>query len=141
MHEMRQLSWPSAAFWTPSSSDTTMTAKAALFLLLLTTLPQVQSLPQILSDARDRCVELKASHLQDNDVVVTNVSYIEASVLNETGTTNAFSFCRLASRLAYGSNDTLNFEVWLPDDTEYNGRYLTVGTLMHISLEWWRRDG
>lgn len=49
----------------------------------------------------------------------------------ETGVsgTNNVSFCRVMGRIAYGRqrNDTLNFELWLPDSSDYNERYLSVG--------------
>lgn len=43
--------------------------------------------------------------------------------------TNNISLCRVVGTIAYGEsrNDTLTFELWLPDNTNYNGRYLSVG--------------
>lgn len=42
---------------------------------------------------------------------------------------NSYAICRIVGTIAYGEeqNDTLNFEVWLPDSTGYNGRYMSVG--------------
>ncbi|GME37904.1 tannase and feruloyl esterase [Neofusicoccum parvum] len=136
---MYQFSWPGATFWPFSSTTSISTGSAArssassvaaaLLLFLLAPLPRVQSIPQTLPHARDRCTELKARHLQGNDLIVTNATFVDAYALNVSGTLNVLPLCRLASQLAYGSNDTLNFEVWMPHDVEYNGRYLAVGTL------------
>lgn len=122
---MRQFSWPAQSFWPSTTASSAKTT--TLLLCLLASLPQAQSIQQLLPDPRDRCAEIKARHPQDNDLIVTNATFVEAHALNLSGTFNALPFCRLASRLAYGSNDSLNFEVWLPDDVEYNGRFLAVG--------------
>lgn len=106
---------------------TNIISGAALLLLLLTPLPQAQAVPHVLASPRARCAELKDKHPQGGDLFVTGVTFIDAFALNVSGTLNTRPFCRLASQLAYGSDDTLNFEVWLPDDVEYNGRYLAVG--------------
>ncbi|KAK0664813.1 putative feruloyl esterase B-1 [Lasiodiplodia hormozganensis] len=95
--------------------------------LLLALLPQVQSVPNLLENPRARCLELKDKHLQEGDVIITGAAFVDALTLNVSGTLNAHPFCRVASQLAYGSDDTLNFEVWLPGDAGYNGRYLAVG--------------
>lgn len=95
--------------------------------LLLALLPQVQSVPNLLENPRARCLELKDKLLQEGDVIITGATFVDALTLNVSGTLNAHPFCRVASQLAYGSDDTLNFEVWLPGDAGYNGRYLAVG--------------
>ncbi|OJD29150.1 tannase and feruloyl esterase [Diplodia corticola] len=106
---------------------TSIVSGAALLLLLLAPRAQAQSSPFVLGSSRARCAELKEKHPPDGDIVVTGVTFIDAFALNVSGTFNTRPFCRLASRLAYGSDDVLNFEVWLPDNVEYNGRYLAVG--------------
>ncbi|EKG18267.1 hypothetical protein MPH_04462 [Macrophomina phaseolina MS6] len=132
--EMPQFSWPVRSS-ASSAKATTTTTTLVLFLLAL--LPQVWSIPQLLPDPRDRCAELSVQHpAQDGGrLVVINATFVEAHALNISGTLNALPFCRLASRLAYGSNDFLTFEVWLPDDVEYNGRFLAVGTFPSCTLE------
>ncbi|PVI02662.1 tannase and feruloyl esterase [Periconia macrospinosa] len=44
-----------------------------------------------------------------------------------TGQANQFPFCRVNAQVAYGNNDTLKFEVWLPDAGSYNKRFMAVG--------------
>jgi hypothetical protein len=61
-------------------------------------------------------------------VSIINATFIAASGLNVSGTLNNVSFCRVFAEVAYGDNDTVGFEVWLPDGTQYNGRFLAVGT-------------
>lgn len=135
---MRQFSWPAQSFWPSTTASSAKTT--TLLLCLLASLPQAQSIQQLLPDPRDRCAEIKARHPQDNDLIVTNATFVEAHALNLSGTFNALPFCRLASRLAYGSNDSLNFEVWLPDDVEYNGRFLAVGMSSHAPCRSKHRD-
>ncbi|KAF7531270.1 hypothetical protein G7054_g9036 [Neopestalotiopsis clavispora] len=60
-------------------------------------------------------------------VSIINATSIPASGLNVSGTLNTVSFCRVFAEVAYGDNDTVGFEVWLPDGTQYNGRFLAVG--------------
>ena len=52
---------------------------------------------------------------------------IPNGLTNITG--NKFALCRVTGTIAYGDNgnDTLNFELWLPDKSTYNGRYVAVG--------------
>jgi hypothetical protein len=42
---------------------------------------------------------------------------------------NNVSLCRVIGSIEYGSkgNDTLNFELWLPEISKYNRRYLSIG--------------
>lgn len=62
--------------------------------------------------------------------------HIDASVVNVGALTfpnvtllNSYSACRIIGKIAYGAekNNTLNFEVWLPESSDYNGRYMSVG--------------
>lgn len=47
---------------------------------------------------------------------------------------NTLPLCRVSGAINYGSNknDTLLFEVWLPDATRYNGRYISVGEMVRL---------
>lgn len=42
---------------------------------------------------------------------------------------NNVSFCQIIGNITYGAegNNILNFELWLPGQSNYNGRYLSVG--------------
>ncbi|KAF2996736.1 hypothetical protein E8E13_006227 [Curvularia kusanoi] len=50
------------------------------------------------------------------------IAPIAAQNLTES---NTGPFCRVVGRIPYGANNTLNFEVWLPEE-RYNHRYLSV---------------
>lgn len=56
---------------------------------------------------------------------LANISVVAAQ--NVTVNNNA-TFCRVVGVIPYGPNNTLNFEVWLPEADSYNERYLSVGT-------------
>lgn len=62
-----------------------------------------------------------------------SASTVSAHALNLTGVegTNDIEICRIEGSIAYGAekNNTLHFEVWLPESSGYNGRYLSVGEL------------
>ncbi|KAH7069862.1 putative feruloyl esterase B precursor [Paraphoma chrysanthemicola] len=55
---------------------------------------------------------------------IANISAVAAQNLTET---NTASFCRILGQIPYGPNNTLNFEVWLPEAENYNERYLSIG--------------
>jgi len=56
---------------------------------------------------------------------IAEISAVAAQNITET---NTASFCRVIGLMPYGPNNTLHFEVWLPENEDYNGRYLSVGT-------------
>ena len=60
---------------------------------------------------------------------VVESTLVHAGALNITDVpgSNNFTFCRVLGSIPYGTNDTINFEVWLPSASEYNERYLSVG--------------
>lgn len=41
--------------------------------------------------------------------------------------TNSITFCRVVGEAPYAVNDTVGFELWLPENGAYNGRYVAVG--------------
>lgn len=83
----------------------------------------------------DPCASLQAGadHVVRSHVVViggtANISNVAAQNLT---TSNAFTFCRVVGRMPYGPNNTLNFEVWLPEAESYNDRYLSVGAYLVV---------
>ncbi|KAF2096431.1 tannase and feruloyl esterase [Rhizodiscina lignyota] len=72
-----------------------------------------------------------AHHLGFSKHIQYDSSSLEVGTLNLTGVTgtNNYSLCRVIGTIAYGTkyNNTLNFELWLPDSSNYNGRYLSIG--------------
>lgn len=41
---------------------------------------------------------------------------------------NEVAFCQVVGSVAYGGNETLNFQLWLPDTSIYERRFMAVGT-------------
>ena len=80
-----------------------------------------------LGGRRDACSSLTSGYGAKYTVV--NATLVQAGNLELDGLdgTNNLTFCRVFSQMPYGSNSTLNFEVWLPEGSSYNDRYLSVG--------------
>ncbi|KAH8423685.1 uncharacterized protein LDX57_001442 [Aspergillus melleus] len=78
-------------------------------------------------------LEKQCSHLsgvvssQLEDVQSLHSSFVDVHGMNVSGTLNSIPFCRLQGSVAYPSNNSVNFELWLPDNETYNGRYLSGG--------------
>ncbi|KAJ0331969.1 hypothetical protein COL922a_011647 [Colletotrichum nupharicola] len=60
---------------------------------------------------------------------LTSVSsaLVSANSLNISSVFNSASFCRFNGTVPYPENNTVLFEVWLPESGSYNGRFLAVG--------------
>ena len=79
----------------------------------------------------DSCTSLRHSAdyvVSSSRVNIGGIAEISAVAAQNVTETNAASFCRVVGLMPYGPNNTLNFEVWLPENEKYNGRYLSVGT-------------
>jgi hypothetical protein len=74
--------------------------------------------------SKDRCASLRngVDHIVDANSVVAGALQLESM----TGVNNV-TFCRVRGLMPYGGNNTLNYEVWLPEKSKYNRRYLSVG--------------
>jgi hypothetical protein len=44
-----------------------------------------------------------------------------------SGVSNRVAFCEVVASVGYGGNETLNFQLWLPDTSIYEGRFMAVG--------------
>lgn len=62
-----------------------------------------------------------------NGSVLTNSTWIPAGAKNVSGTFNAAAFCEVSGTVSYSTDDYVVFEVWLPEENAYNGRFLAVG--------------
>lgn len=62
---------------------------------------------------------------------IINSTYISAGSLNVDGVNNAIPFCRVFSTTSYAVNDSVVWQIWLPDTLQYNGRYVSVGKYLH----------
>ncbi|KAG6364232.1 hypothetical protein INS49_005830 [Diaporthe citri] len=62
-----------------------------------------------------------------NRTVLTNSTWIPAGAKNVSGTFNAAAFCEVSGTVSYPADNYVVFEVWLPEENAYNGRFLAVG--------------
>lgn len=62
-----------------------------------------------------------------NGTVLTNSTWIPAGAKNVSGTFNAAAFCEVSGTVSYPGDNYVVFEVWLPEEDVYNGRFLAVG--------------
>jgi len=83
-----------------------------------------------ISVSSQKCNAFTKSGITGNSsVTLINSTLVAEKSLNISNTFNDFPFCRVIAKIAYGDNntDTLNFEVWLPEPEDYNGRFMAVG--------------
>ncbi|KAH8598407.1 tannase and feruloyl esterase [Bisporella sp. PMI_857] len=67
--------------------------------------------------------ESLAQSFAGKKVTIINTALIPA---NSTSG-NEYEYCQVIGKVAYTSNNTLNFNVYLPDATAYTGRFMAVG--------------
>lgn len=58
---------------------------------------------------------------------ISNVAYQPANARNVSGAFNQKGFCEVNATIQYGTADSLDFTLWLPDWVNYEGRFLAVG--------------
>ncbi|KAF2653251.1 tannase and feruloyl esterase [Lophiostoma macrostomum CBS 122681] len=75
----------------------------------------------------DACTSLTSAYGANYTIVNTTLVQAGEFKLDGLDSTNSLTFCRVISKMPYGINSTINFEVWLPESTSYSGRYLSVG--------------
>lgn len=93
-------------------------------------LVHARSVPRALVD----CSSLPSVVLGTGYSITTAESFAAGSV-NASGIINEFDLCRVQGTLTYGPGDvplnngtnTLMWEIYLPDSSDYNGRFIVVG--------------
>ncbi|KAL0931100.1 feruloyl esterase [Colletotrichum truncatum] len=60
-------------------------------------------------------------------LVAVESAFVAANTVNASSIFNTASFCRVNGTIPYPENNTVLFEVWLPEASSYNGRFLAVG--------------
>lgn len=68
-----------------------------------------------------------------SSTVITNSFFVPVGSLNVSNITNIFALCQVTGKVKYGGNETLNFEIWLPDVNAYTGRFMAVGRSSLVS--------
>ena len=96
-------------------------------------LPFGSGAPAPSSSASEQCALFVAHALGTPGYYVYNATHVSEGAYTvpsgfpSQNVSNKVPFCRVEGTVPYGSNDTLNFELWLPDVNRYNGRFLAVG--------------
>ncbi|KAI9730857.1 MAG: hypothetical protein M1834_005575 [Cirrosporium novae-zelandiae] len=62
-----------------------------------------------------------------NGTTVTNSSVVAPGEIISSGYWNNYTLCRVIGSTSYAGGNTVNWELWLPETSNYNGRYLAVG--------------
>jgi len=76
--------------------------------------------------AADSCSDLMTTLLLPNTTITQAQTYTAGQVV--TGTTTApVGLCRVAGTVKPGPQSNVNFEVWIPTDGSWNGKYQQVG--------------
>ena len=57
------------------------------------------------------------------DTTILNTTLVPANSVSG----NNYEYCQVIGKVAYADNNTLNFQVYLPDATAYTGRFMAVG--------------
>lgn len=58
---------------------------------------------------------------------IQSATLIPSGGLNVSNVLNNISFCQVVANVPYAPNDTLSFQLWLPDESIYQGRFMAVG--------------
>ncbi|RMX89513.1 hypothetical protein D0869_00812, partial [Hortaea werneckii] len=61
------------------------------------------------------------------NATISSVAYQPANARNVSGAFNQKEFCEVNTTIGYGTADTLDFTLWLPDWVNYEGRFMAVG--------------
>ncbi|KAL2206393.1 tannase and feruloyl esterase [Sarocladium strictum] len=62
-----------------------------------------------------------------HNATILKTTYYDIGTFNESGVSNEVAFCEVQASVAYSSNATLNFALWLPDADSYSSRFMAVG--------------
>lgn len=55
-----------------------------------------------------------------------------AELTHLSSSADRISYCRVSGSVAYGERDnSVRFELWLPEQKSYNNRFMVVGELLH----------
>lgn len=72
-----------------------------------------------------KCVSLAMGTSNGRGII--NATFIAAGGLSVDGVNNTVPFCRIFATEKYALNNSVLYEVWLPEQAEYSGCYLSVG--------------
>ncbi|KAG5655154.1 hypothetical protein KAF25_001927 [Fusarium avenaceum] len=62
-----------------------------------------------------------------HNTTILNTTHYDVGAHNVSGVLNELAFYEFQASVAYGTNDTLNFALWLPAANSYSSRFMAVG--------------
>jgi hypothetical protein len=72
--------------------------------------------------------------LSQHQGTLINSTLVPRDALNISGVTNEIAFCQIFGYVTYGRNETLNFQLWLPDERIYEQRFMAIGQYINHYL-------
>ncbi|KAJ4357720.1 uncharacterized protein N0V89_002296 [Didymosphaeria variabile] len=107
------------------------TPRVMVLLCGLATMLLVQAITAIANPATSpsiaRCSTLNYVSLKQFNASVINATYHATKSFNVSATFNDIPFCELQAQISYGTGSSLSFAVWMPDEFDYQHRFLAVG--------------
>lgn len=58
---------------------------------------------------------------------ILNATFYSSNSLNISNVFNSIPICRVYGQVGYAGNNSVTYEVWLPETGSYNGRFVVVG--------------
>ncbi|KAM0500928.1 hypothetical protein ACHAP8_004647 [Fusarium lateritium] len=93
----------------------------------LVTLTAAQLVAVVYCD-EPKCASLAQSTcLVEHNATILSTTYHAVGALNISGTHNKIPFCEICASVQYGNNNSLIFELWLPDANHYASRFMAIG--------------
>ena len=128
---IKESKWSPDASVPDSSGPAWISYEKMWTLIFAVVLWPVLSWTWVLPSPTQSCPSLAALHAASSAVgsgtTLINSTLVPIGGLNVSNTVNQVSFCQVLGSVAYGDNETLNFQLWLPDEKIYQGRFMAVG--------------
>ncbi|EKJ73834.1 hypothetical protein FPSE_05957 [Fusarium pseudograminearum CS3096] len=95
--------------------------------LTLVTLTAAQLVAVVYCD-KPKCASLAQSTcLTGHNATILSTTYHGVGALKISGTQNGVPFCQVSASVEYRNNNSLVFDVWLPDAKHYSSRFMAIG--------------
>ncbi|KAN0103452.1 putative feruloyl esterase B precursor [Hyaloscypha variabilis] len=127
---IKESTWSPDASVPDSSGPAWISYEKMWTLIFAVVLWPVLSWTWVLPSSTQSCPSLAlhaASSAVSSGTTLINSTLVPIGGLNVSNTVNQVSFCQVLGSVAYGDNKTLNFQLWLPDEKIYQGRFMAVG--------------
>ncbi|KAH8807162.1 tannase and feruloyl esterase [Xylogone sp. PMI_703] len=81
----------------------------------------------VLQSPVSSCAKLAHFNGKSLGTTIHNATLVPRGGLNISNVFNDVAFCQVAASVSYTNKDTLNFQLWLPEESIYQGRFMAVG--------------